>query len=388
MLETCRGERNTDFITVLHVMNELQPSGAESMLLSAAPLWRERSEQQILTTGEKEGAFAPALRDAGYTIHHLPFVRSPLLPSLRFFRQFARVVEDSGCNVLHLHPERASLWYALAVRIFCRRSLRVVRTVHHLFRFGGFLRFRRVLGRQFMKRVLRVRFLSNSPSGKRNEQKRFHMHNDLALNWYDSSKFAPANDGERRQARQNLGFNDEITVFVSLGGNWGYKNYDMIVEALARIPAEYQLRYVQIGVQGEGHPLETLAKSLGVSDRLSCVGVVLDTRPYLQAADIYLMPSSEEGFGVAAAEAMACGLPAILSDVEALCDFRQNLDGIRYIEPTPDAIAEAMKEFCVMPVEIRRDLGLSLAAAVQKYYGLAVGPVAYLKAWGIEENRG
>jgi glycosyltransferase involved in cell wall biosynthesis len=367
---------------VLHVLNELQPSGAETMLLSAAGLWCERTEQHILTTGDREGALAPALREAGYIIHHLPFDRS-----LRFFREFARVVEHSGCDVLHLHTERASQWYAVAARLSCRRSLRIVRTVHHLFRFDGYLRFRRMVGRRFMKRVLRVRFLSNSPSGQRNERKRFRMHNELVPDWYDSKKFVPANDGERREARRRLGFDDETTVFVSLGGNWSYKNYDMIVEALAWIPAEHPLRYVQIGVQGQGDPLETLAKSLGVSDRLSCVGVVVDARPYLHAADAYLMPSSEEGFGVAAVEAMASGLPAILSDVEALCDFRENLDGIRYIDPTPGDIAEAMTDFCTMPVESLHQLGRNLAVDVEKHYGLQVGPLGYLKAWGIEENR-
>ena len=366
---------------VLHVLNELKPSGAETMLLSAAPLWCERADQHILTTGDVEGVFAPQLREAGYIIHHLTFNRS-----VQFFRDFSRVVDDSGCDVLHLHTERASQWYALAARLWCRRNLRIVRTVHHLFRYDGTLRFRRMIGRQFMARVLRVRFISNSPSGQRNERKRFGMTNELVPNWYDSNKFVPADDLERREARRSLGFDDETTVFVSLGGNWGYKNYDMIVEALARIPAEHRLRYVQIGVQGEGDPLETLATSLGVSDRLSCVGVVVEARPYLHAADAYLMPSSEEGFGVAAVEAMACGLPAILSDVEALCDFRENLDGIRYIDPTPDAIAEAMGEFCAMPAERRRQLGLNLAAGVEKHYGLAVGPVAYLRAWGIEDD--
>lgn len=346
------------------------------MLLSAAPVWLEGAEQHILSTGEAEGAFAPVLREAGYVIHHLPFARS-----WSFFREFARLVEASGADVLHLHPERASLWYALAVRCFCRRRLHIVRTVHHLFRFDGLFRIRRMLERQFTKRVLRVRFLSNSPSGQRNEMKRFHMHNELAPNWYDSRQFAPPTDEERRVARQDLGFDDGTTVFVSLGGNWGYKNYDMIVGALARIPAEHRLCYVQVGVQGEGRPLEALAASLGVSERLNCVGVVEQAMPYLRAADVYLMPSSEEGFGVAAVEAMASGLPAILSDVEALCDFRDNLEGIRYIDPSPDHLVEAMQEFCTMSDEDRCRLGRTLAADVERHYGLGVGPVAYLKAW-------
>lgn len=363
-------------LKVLHILNELKPSGAETMLLSAADAWRPHSEQHILSTGEREGSFAPALREAGYTIHHMPFSKS-----LVFFRDLGRFIGNGNYDVLHLHTERASLWYAMAARCCCRPELRVIRTVHHLFLFEGLFRIRRMLERQFMKRFLGVAFLSNSPSGQRNESRRFHMNNELAPNWYDSSKFSPPTPEARRQARIRCGFDEKTTVFVSLGGNWGYKNYDLIVQALARIPDEHSLLYVQIGVQGEGRPLEVLADSLGMSRRLRCTGIVEDTLSYLHAADAYLMPSSEEGFGVAAVEAMACGLPAVLSDVQALCDFREHVGGIRYIRPEVTDIAEAMIEFCNTSDAERRRIGAIQASDVEACYGLGVGPLAYLAAW-------
>lgn len=363
---------------ILHILNELKPSGAETMLLSAAELWTGCSEQHVLSTGSQKGAFAPILSDAGYNVHHLPFAKS-----IRFFFELGRFIERGRYDVLHLHTERAFFWYALAARCYCGTRLKIVRTVHHLFRFDGSFRIRRMLERQLAKRLLGVVFLSNSPSGKRNEMQRFHMDNPLAANWYDSERFSPPDPEQRTTARQYCGFDEGTTVFVSLGGNWGYKNYDKIVEALSLIPQDKRLLYVQIGVQGEGRPLEQLAENHGVSDRLRCAGVVADAIPFLHAADVYLMPSSEEGFGVAAVEAMACGLPAILSDVEALCDFRENISGIRYIHPTAHDIAFAMDEYCAMPPRTRRRLGLEQAASVEQHYGLRVGPVAYLQAWGV-----
>jgi glycosyltransferase involved in cell wall biosynthesis len=363
-------------MTVLHILNELKPSGAETMLLSAAPAWIAESEQHILSTGEVEGAFAAPLREAGYQIHHLPFSKT-----LGFFRRVGALFMDEDFDVIHLHTERASLWYAITARLLGPTDVRVVRTVHHLFQFDGLFRLRRMFERQFMKRFLGVAFLSNSPSGQRNEKRRFRMSNALAPNWYDSQKFRPPTEGERRSARQTCGFPPDTTIFVSLGGNWGYKNYNLIVRALGTIPKELKVLYVQVGVQGEGSPLETLAKELGVSDRLHCTGVVEDALIYLRASDVYLMPSSEEGFGVAAVEAMASGLPAILSDVEALCDFRININGIRYIEPDVKSIAEAMEELARMPDMSRRELGSQVAQQVETHYGLKVGPFAYMKTW-------
>ena len=78
---------------------------------------------------------------------------------------------------------------------------------------------------------------------------------------------------------------------------------------------------------------------------------------------------------------MATGLPAILSDVEALCDFRLNINGIRYIEPDVKSIAEAMEELARIPDISRRELGSKIARQVETHYGLNVGPLAYMKTW-------
>ena len=155
----------------------------------------------------------------------------------------------------------------------------------------------------------------------------------------------------------------------------------MIVEALALLSSDINVLYVQVGPQGEGATLEVAARRLGVENRLHCMGVVSDPKLYLQAADVYLMPSSEEGFGVAAVEAMACGLPAILSDVEALCDFRENIPGIEYINPTPQNIANAMTKFSQLPTLNRRTLGAEIADSTRKNYGLDRGAAGYLQLY-------
>lgn len=363
---------------VLHILNELKPSGAETMLLSAAPQWLAESGQHILSTGSVEGSFAGVLKEAGYRIHHLPFAKTR-----GFFHDLADLCEREGFDVVHLHTERASLWYAWVIRRRMRARVRLVRTVHHLFRFDGLFRLRRKFERQFMRRVLGVVFLSNSPSGRRNELRRFGMDNALAPNWYDSRRFRPPGDDARRAARRALGYADGQTVFVSLGGNWSYKNYDRIVRALKDVAPGRDLKYVQIGPAGE--PLEDLAAELGVGGRFERAGIVDDALPYLHAADVYLMPSSEEGFGVAAVEAMACGLPAVLADVEALCDFRGPVRGIRYLRAAEDDLARAMGEMVALPEQERRALGAMQAADVERHYGLGRGPLDYLKAWRGEE---
>ena len=124
----------------------------------------------IVVTGAATGIYAQALQDAGYQIHHLPFTKS-----LAFFSAFYQFLREQEFDIVHLQTERADVWYALIVRLAAGYRTPVIRTVHHLFRFDGFLRWRKLVERQFSYRVLKVKFVSNSPSGQRNEKKRFGM---------------------------------------------------------------------------------------------------------------------------------------------------------------------------------------------------------------------
>lgn len=347
------------------------------MMLSAAPLWLSVADMHILSTGEETvGVYAEKLSSAGYVIHHIPFRKN-----FAFFIAVAKLLREGQFDVVHMHTQRASLWLALTARIALGPSATLIRTVHHIFKFTGWLRSRVKIERFLVRALLNVKLISNSPSGKRNEVERYGSDNQLIPNWYDSNLYIPPTKTQRNNARNQLGYADDICIFLSLGGNWYYKNYGLIVEALALIPNDIKLLYVQIGVQGEGLPLESAAKNLGVTNRLACMGVVIDPIIYLQAADVYMMPSSEEGFGVAAVEAMATGLPAILSDVEALCDFKEHIPGIEYINPTPQEIADAMIKLAQLPASERRRIGTTIAAATKEHYGLESGAVGYMQLY-------
>lgn len=361
---------------VLHIFGELRPSGGEAMMLSAAPIWLSEAEMHILSMGETVGVYAEQLASAGYRIHHIPFSKT-----LGFFLKCGLLLRKEQFDVVHLHTERACLFFALVARIALGYSRALLRTVHHLFKFTRWLKGRKKLERFAMRSFLKVTLISNSPSGKRNELKRYGSDNLLIPNWYDSTLYCPPTDFQRRKYRHDLGYSENTCVFLSLGGNWPYKNYPIIVQALTLIPEEIDILYVQVGVQGEGAPLETLAVQLGVSRRIRCMGVVQDPIVFLHAADVFLMPSSEEGFGVAAVEAMACGLPTILSDVEALCDFRDRINGIEYINPTPHEISSAMLKLSKLAVSSRRILGNTIADATRNFYGLECGAFEYMQLY-------
>jgi glycosyltransferase involved in cell wall biosynthesis len=369
-------------VKLLHVLNELKPSGAETMLAAAGTFFnRAGIRSHILSTGKNSGEFTVELEASGYTLHHIPFKRYTLFTSPLFLLSFYALLRRERYGVVHVHPERGNFLYAVLAKAAGVRI--VVRTVHHIFPqpwtpAGVFFRVVRTIQRLVMQKVLDVILVSNSRSGLENERITYFCRNRLIPNWYDSNRFTPCSVNERREARASLGFAEDLFVVVSLGGNWEYKNFPMIVQALAELPRSMSIRYVQVGPQGDGRPLERLARELGVSDRLQCVGTVPSAVVYLHAADVFAMPSSLEGFGCAAAEAMGCGLPVILAHTPALKDFREHCRGIIYIDPSPTSLAGAIRQVAAMSPESRLALGLELSRRVSEQYGIEVGAARYL----------
>ncbi len=88
--------------------------------------------------------------------------------------------------------------------------------------------------------------------------------------------------------------------------------------ALLRAGCDACVRLVMCGDGPERERAETLARELGVADDVIFAGSVPNIPDYLSVADVFLMPSLTESFGLAALEAMACEVPVIASRVGGL----------------------------------------------------------------------
>lgn len=106
-------------------------------------------------------------------------------------------------------------------------------------------------------------------------------------------------------------------LILSVGRLERQKNYDTALKALAGL-ASQPFRYIVLGEGAERAALRSQATELGLSDRVEFLGHVADIQPWLVEADLFLMPSRWEGFGLAAVEAMNAGLPVIAADVPGL----------------------------------------------------------------------
>lgn len=146
----------------------------------------------------------------------------------------------------------------------------------------------------------------------------------------------------------------ELTV-VSAGRLSRPKNYEAALRAIASIK-ELPFCYRIAGCGPLESDLKQLTIELGIEDKVGFCGFVHDLSDFLRQADIFLMPSLWEGFGLSAVEAMNAGLPVIASDVEGLREVVDE-DCALLVDPSsPDSIASAIRTLVAQP-ETRMQLG-------------------------------
>ena len=358
---------------VLHILNELRPSGAEVMLRTAGPRWRQQGVQSdVLGTGERVGSFAEDLRAAGFTVHHLPFTTAPA-----HFRAVRRLVIAGNYDVVHIHTERASFYYgstALSVP-----GTTVVRTIHNVFAFRGTLRAKRLLQRALL-RAGGVRSISVGATVQANERERFWLPTTQIPNWVDTGGFAPPSGAVRSAARAGLGIgSDDVFVVVSVGNCNVAKNHAATLRALSRWDAGSDWCYLHAGEEDSDGSERRLAEELGIAGRCRFLGFVPDVAALLHAGDVYVMPSLHEGLGNAALEALATGLPCVLASSPGLMDLRQTIDrGIIWVEPSPAGVHRGLSEATALVNSATTASRAELHDEVERHHGPSVGPGRYL----------
>lgn len=116
----------------------------------------------------------------------------------------------------------------------------------------------------------------------------------------------------RERVRAELGLGPEEFVVLFVGGLWFEKGLAPLVWALSHMSTPARLLVVG---KGDEAWLRQLAAQAGVADRVLCVGPQAEVQRYYGAADCFAFPSEAEGFGLVMAEAAACGLPLVTTEV-------------------------------------------------------------------------
>jgi len=185
---------------------------------------------------------------------------------------------------------------------------------------------------------------------------------------FDLAGLAALNDADRAAARRHLGVDARARVVTTVGRLTAIKHHELFLRSAALIAQ--QLPNAVFLVAGDGElrqPLEALAKSLGIGNRVTWLGWRRDLETVYGASDLFVLSSINEGTPVALIEAMAAGVPGVATDVGGVRDVI--LDERTGIVVRADAAAIADAAVTILKnEESRKAMGMRARASVLGRY--------------------
>lgn len=319
---------------ILHTEASCGWGGQEIRILSEAQGLIERGHDVRLICPAEARIFVEAAR-FGVPVEALPIGRKNLrgLLAMRAYLQGNRV------DVINTHSSTDSWLAALATRLTSSPPP-IVRTRHISAPISGNATTRWLYASA-------TRYIATTGEALRNQLlDALPLAPDRVVSiptGVDTERFRPADPALRQARRADLGLPPEARLIGIVATLRSWKGHRFLVEAMTR-PGLEDARLVIVGDGPQQDALAGQIKELGLSERVRLVGNHPDVVPWLQAFDVFVLPSyANEGVPQALMQAMACGLPCITTAVGAIPELAKD-DVTARVVPAQDvdAIAESL----------------------------------------------
>ena len=310
----------------------------------------------------------------GYRLFHFPVEFGPMMVSSQMALALSR--KAANFDLMHIHglyrfPQAAASWYARKYRIPY-----IIQPHGSLDPFLYYKRERRTLKRIY-ERLVEFRNLNNAAAIHfiTTEEMRLAAFLNLKTDYIvipvgidvRSYKNLP----ERGAFRQKYDLRGK-KIILHLGRITPKKGLDILASAFSRVARDRDdVVLILAGPDNEGfrHEVEKWLREGGVREKAIFTDMIEGQAKLelLRDADVFALPSYTENFGIAVVEAMACGLPVVISDKVNICqDIQMGRAGI--ITPCDsEAVALALNRLLENPFEAQR-LGMAGKALVEEKF--------------------
>jgi N-acetyl-alpha-D-glucosaminyl L-malate synthase BshA len=255
------------------------------------------------------------------TFHEVPITRYPLFKfppyTLALATKLCTLAREHPIDVLHAHyaiPHAISAY--LCKQMLGEGAPKIVTTLHgtDITLLGldeSFYEITRFSLQQsdgvtavssYLARETQERFCTDCPA-------------EVIHNFIDLDRFSPGKRDPQLRARYACA--DEALIGHLSNFRWVKRPQD-VIRTFHRVAQQIPARLLMIGDGPDRETSERMADELGVRDRVYFLGSDNEVEQLLPTLDLFLLPSEQESFGLAALEAMACGVPVIASNIGGL----------------------------------------------------------------------
>ena len=170
----------------------------------------------------------------------------------------------------------------------------------------------------------------------------------------------------RVSARRALDLHEGVLCLLLVGNDWKNKGLPCLLEALGRL-ATTSIRLLVVGRDNVDPYRSTLAR-LHLEDKVAFLPLRPDVEFYYAAADLYVGPSLEDAFGMPPLEAMACGVPSIVSSQAGVSEIiTDGVDGFILGDPRDSARLAELVELLFSNEALRQKMGEAAAKTAAQY---------------------
>jgi N-acetyl-alpha-D-glucosaminyl L-malate synthase BshA len=312
-------------------------------------------------------------REKGIFYHEVPVSNYPLFEyppyDLALATRMSEVAEYYELDLLHVHyaiPHSVSALLARQMLAARGRRLPFVTTLHGTdITLVGLDRSYLPITRFSIEESNGVTSISQYLKDKTLEEFQIKNPIEVVPNFVNCDVYQPLPD--RAAARERYASPNE-KILIHLSNFRPVKRVSDVVKVFARVVERVPARLLLVGDGPDRSSAEWLAQSLGIQDRISFLGKQESVNELLPVADLMLMPSELESFGLAALEAMACLVPTIATRVGGVPELIEDgVTGRLFPVGDTDAMAEAAVELLTEPERLT-EMGRAGRASAQARY--------------------
>ncbi|MEN0060725.1 MAG: N-acetyl-alpha-D-glucosaminyl L-malate synthase BshA [Myxococcota bacterium] len=309
--------------------------------------------------------------------HQVNAATYPVFPHVPYTLALAStlvsVATHSGLDLVHAHyalPHAAAAWMA---REALGPKMRIVTTLH-----GTDVT---LIGQdEGYRPIVRHSILQSDAVTTPSRSLREDTYQSLALspeerpisvipNFVDPHVYKPIDPSQRGRPRLAALFgDDDVPVIVHVSNFRPVKQVEQLVEMFTRVLARTDARLLLVGDGPERRNVEARLRQVGLSDRARLIGNQAHPEALVREASVFVLPSRTESFGLAALEALACGVPVVAYRVGGLPEVVVDGETGFLVPPDDvDALAERVVEVLSHP-ERQQALGRAARAhAVERF---------------------
>lgn len=300
---------------ILYVTTHLDNGGAENLVADMAIFSKnEGFEVTVIMILDRKGIPYQKLQENNIKVINL---RSRTLFSLKIPFMIKKISKEF--DIVHTHTYYAQIYSSFFVKKRKlittehstqnnRRNLKIFKIIDS---FMYFRHFKIISITESVEKNLKQWIFFNSP------QKFQVINNGIEVNKYFN---------EKKIEKSDIGFSKKDIVLISVGRLEPVKNQLFLIDVFSEIQNP-NLKLILIGNGSLKTEIVEKIKTKGVTDKITLLENRSDVNIFLNASDIFILPSLWEGFGLSALEAAVSGNLLVLSNIDGLKDMINQVTG-------------------------------------------------------------